>query len=70
MTVWLFFGSEEGGLGADATTGTDAAVSAGGATAGGGAAAAVAISATVPDRRPLGGAALGLGELGAVFGGS
>ena len=60
MTVWIFFGSEEGGTGAGG--GTDAV--AGGATAGGAAAGAGAIA---PDPRALGGEALGLGEIGAVF---
>lgn len=65
MIVWIFFGSEECGAGTGAGTGggTDGAVSAGGATAGGGAAAAGAIG--TPGR-----GALGLGEIGAVFGGS
>ena len=65
MTVWIFFGSEEGGAGTGAGGGTDAI--AGGATAGGGAAGTGAIGATAPDPRALGGGALGLGEIGAVF---
>jgi hypothetical protein len=67
MTVWIFFGVEED----DAVTGggRDVAVSARGALAGGGAAGAGAIGATAPDPRALGGEALGLGEIGAVFGG-
>ena len=62
ITVWIFFGSEEGGTGAGG--GTDAV--AGGATAGGGAAGTGAIGATAPDPRALGGG-VGLGEIGAVF---
>ena len=71
MTVLLFFRFEEdaGGTGGGAVGGTDAAVSAGGATAVGGAAGAVAIGATAPDPRASGAAALGLGEIGVVFGG-
>ena len=64
MTVWIFFGSEEGGARTGAGGGTDAV--AGGATAGGGAAGAGAMG-TAPDPRALGGEALGLGEIGAVF---
>ena len=60
MTVWIFFGSEEGGAGTGAGGGTDAV--AGGATAGGGAAGAGAIGATAPDPRALGGEALWLGS--------
>jgi hypothetical protein len=61
VTVLIFFGVEEDGLGAGATTfgGRDVA---GGAKAGG----VVAIGATVA----LGGEGLGSGEAGAVFGGS
>ena len=64
MTVWIFFGSEEGGAGTGAGGGTDAV--AGGATAGGGAAGTGAIGATAPGPRALGGG-VGLGEIGAVF---
>ena len=64
MTVWIFFGSEEGGAGTGAGGGTDAI--AGEATAGGGAAGTGAIGATAPDPRALGGG-VGLGEIGAVF---
>jgi len=64
MTVWTFFGVEEDG--ADTGGGRDVAVSARGALA---AAGAGAIGATAPDPRALGGEALGLGEIGAVFGG-
>jgi len=65
MTAWIFFGFEEGGAGTGAVGARDVAVSAGGALAGGGTA-----SAGAPDPRALGGEALGLGEIGAVFGGS
>jgi hypothetical protein len=68
MTVWTFFGVEEDGAGTGG--GRDVAVSARGALAGGGAASAGAIVATAPDPRALGGEALWLGEIGAVFGGS
>ena len=64
MTAWIFFGFEEGGAGTGG--GRDVAVSARGALAGGGAASAGAIGATAPDD----GEALGLREIGAVFGGS
>jgi hypothetical protein len=68
MTVWISFGVEEDGAGTGAATfgGRDVAVS---AVEGGGAAGAVAIGATAPDPGALGGEALGLGEIGAVFGG-
>ena len=53
-----FFGVEEGGADTEAgTRGGDVAVSAGGAMEGGGAAGAVAIGATAPDPRALGGEA-------------
>jgi hypothetical protein len=62
-----FFGVEEGGADTKAgTRGGDVAVSAGGAMEGGGAAGAVAIGATAPDPRALGGEAL----ISAVCGGS
>ena len=64
MTVWTFFGVEEDGAGTGG--GRDVAVSARGALA---AAGAGAIGATAPDPGALGGEALGLGEIGAVFGG-
>ena len=68
MTAWIFFGFEEDGAGTGAATfgGRDVAAS---AVEGGGAAGAVAIGATAPDPGALGGEALGLGEIGAVFGG-
>ena len=67
MTVWTFFGVEEDGAGSG--EGRDVAVSARGALAGGWAAGAGAIGATAPDPRALDGEALGLREIGAVFGG-
>jgi hypothetical protein len=71
MTVWIFFGVEEDGAGTGAGTGggRDVAVSARGALTGRGAAGACAIGATAQDPRALGGEALGLEEIGAVFGG-
>jgi len=69
MTVLIFFGVEEDGAGTGAATfgGIDVAAS---AVEGGGAAGAVAIGTTAPDPGSLGGEALGLGEIGAVFSGS
>jgi len=64
-TAWLLFGSEEGGAGADAASGTGAAGSPGGEAAG-----AVAIGATAADPRALGGGVSALGGIGTVFGGS
>jgi hypothetical protein len=63
MTAWLLFGSEEGGGGAEAASGT-------GGSPGGEAADAVAIGATAADPRALGGGVPGLGGIGTVFGGS
>ena len=70
MTVRLFFGSGTAGAGAGAAGATEAALTAGGTTGDGGAAGTVAIGATAPDPRSLGGAAPGLGVMGAVFEGS
>jgi hypothetical protein len=72
MTARILFGVEEGGAGTGAGTvgARDVAVSAGGALSGGGATSAGAIGATAPDPTALGGEALWLGEIGAVFGGS
>ena len=69
MTALIFFGVEEAGTGAGTVGARDVAVSAGGALAGG-AASAGAIGTTAPDPTALGGEALWLGEIGAVFGGS
>jgi hypothetical protein len=68
MTDFVFFGVEEDGVGIGAATfgGRDVA---GGAMEGGGAGGAVATGATA-DPGPLGGEALGSGEIRAVFGGS
>jgi hypothetical protein len=63
MTDLIFFGVDEDGAG------TEAATSGGGATEGREAGGVVAIGATAHPRA-LGGEALGLGEIAAVFGGS
>jgi hypothetical protein len=64
----IFFGFEEDGAGTGATFGGGRDV-AGEATEGRGAGGVVAIAA-IADPRALGGEALALGEIGAVFGGS
>ena len=68
MIAWIFFGVEEDGAGTGAATfgGIDVAAS---AVEGGGAAGAGAIGTTAQDARALGGEALGLGKIGAVFDG-
>ena len=68
MTVLIFFGVAEDAAVTGATTFGDRD-GAGGAMEGGGPIAAVAIGATAGPRA-LGGEALALGEIGAVFGGS